>query len=154
MIAQLDVDNAGLMDEINTLNTKQAQIQEAIRATKQQAAEIKDQVAQLSFKNETLTQDANVIRSQIVSSPERIKAEVVAKGDRLNTEQGKKHALLVAMVSQVNLVHLDRFESAQQKLRSLTNKLDSLQACEQVPDYQPHYRQHLTLCVLLRAYPS
>eukprot|EP00045_Choanoeca_perplexa_P015465 m.195276 g.195276 ORF g.195276 m.195276 type:complete len:443 (+) comp17000_c1_seq2:163-1491(+) len=112
MIAQLEVDNGSLMEEINTLNTKQAAIQEAIRSTKQEATEVKDQVAQLAFKNETLAQDANVIRSQIVSSPERIKAEVVSKGERLNTEQ-------------------ERFESAQQKLRSLTSKLDSLQACEQ-----------------------
>jgi len=76
------------MQEINALNTKQAAIQEAIRATKQEATEVKDQVAQLAFKNETLSQDANVIRSQIVSSPARIKAEVVSKGERLNTEQG------------------------------------------------------------------
>jgi uncharacterized coiled-coil DUF342 family protein len=76
------------MQEINALNTRQASIQEAIRATKQEATEVKDQVAQLTFKNETLAQDANVIRSQIVSSPARIKAEVVSKGERLNTEQG------------------------------------------------------------------
>ena len=88
VIAGLDKQISDLMEEINALNTKQAAIQDDIRETKRHTTETADVVAQLSFQVETTAQDCNVLRSQIVSSPERLKSQIIEKNDDLTKEKG------------------------------------------------------------------
>jgi hypothetical protein len=88
LVKQLEGDLATLMTEITTLNTTQASLQESIRGTKKQTTEVTDAVAQLTFQVETQLQDCNVLQSQIVQSPDRIKREIVERGDALTKEKG------------------------------------------------------------------
>ena len=76
------------MSEINRLNTEQAALQENIHEVKKNTNEVADSVASLVFQIQAQSQDCNVLRSQIVQSPERIKREIVQKSESLEKEKG------------------------------------------------------------------
>lgn len=88
MAEALEVEIQGLTTEINKLNTEQASLQTSIQNVKKETNEMADSVASLLFQIQAQSQDCNVLKSQIVQSPERIKREIVHKSESLEKEKG------------------------------------------------------------------
>lgn len=88
VVQQLEKEIQELTEQINQLNTQQAGLQEEVQRVKKEATEVADSVSSLKFQIQAQTQDCNVLRSQIVQSPERIKREIVHKSENLEKDKG------------------------------------------------------------------
>jgi chromosome segregation ATPase len=129
------------MAEINRLNTEQAALQENIHEVKKNTNEMADSVASLVFQIQAQSQDCNVLRSQIVQSPERIKREIVQKSESLEKEKGtSRDAVLdgpgcdLGSFAHIPIFFLwkGRLDQSANKGRTLAAKVEMLGAVEAV----------------------
>lgn len=141
MAEALEAEIASLMAEINRLNTEQAALQENIHEVKKNTNEMADSVASLVFQIQAQSQDCNVLRSQIVQSPERIKREIVQKSESLEKEKGTCGRVVLDRLAVLldpfgshssNSLWKGRLDQSANKGRTLAAKMEMLGAVEAV----------------------
>jgi chromosome segregation ATPase len=110
--------------EIAQDNRRQATAREEAVQLKRQANDLKDELTAAEWKNEELEADEEKLRALIVSSPDRRRAEVEDRRERVLVE--KKENVTIDNKIQQNKIAIRNLQKAERNLKTTTAKLEEL----------------------------